>query len=289
MFNSLRLEEDKEYAMTAENKRVLTSACLTNCGSFLISGYSDGWLLKNYLENGKIVKKFKYTDNVIRFDESQRVLELFTDMQNSFIILIQDKKIVKLDFFSGMVLAEFKLTDFQKDSQVQLSNSFIDVDQQNNFIIIATDTNQMMIINWLNMTVVRCFSLERQKKISCIAIAKNAKKIIIASENKLLGVYDIFSSQLLSLFQLDGVIVSMDIREKVWTLAGSYVGQQSVNLWKIDNLDWKINGLVEMPFESRLRELDGGKRERYFGKQSEQVQFSRHQGSSIMLIWVFVF
>ena len=275
-FNKIKLEEDFKYAKIAELKRELTCACISNCGSFLFSGYSDGWMIKNYIETGQFVKKFKYLNSIKQFNESEKVFNIFVDDINSFLVLVKFDKLVKIDFFSGEILATLILSDFDKNIKFSLNDCSIKCDQINNFVIIISPTDKVLVINWNNMTVVRYFSLKNQSKVSCIAIAKGAKKILVASKDKRLGIYDIFSSQLISSFKLDGVIQTLDIREDCWLLAGAYENQKSVNLWKIDNLDWKVENEIDLPFESKLRNLGGDLRACYFDDQSESetnIQF----------------
>ena len=280
IFNKIRLEEDSEYARVAELKRHLMSTCITNCGSFLFSGYSDGWLVKNFIETGKIVKKFKYTDHVKVFNQQESIYQVFTDKNNSFVILIKKNEIIKLDFYTGMILSVFKLSKFSNELKFTFSDCLIEIDQKNNFIVMVTQQNSILILNWLNMTVVRHFNLKNQEKPVNILIAKNFKKILVSSEDKKLGVYDIFSSQLLSLFQLDDVLISMDINEHAWTIAGCYPNQKSVHLWKIDNLDWKIEKVIPMNFESNLRDMKTNKRDLYFeDKIRDQGKILHHQSN----------
>lgn len=264
-FNKHRLEEDFKYAQVAQLERHLTSACISNCGSFLFSGYSDGWLIKNFMENGQFSKKFKYNDSVKKFDKKEAVHQVFADKANAFLVLIKSDRFVKVDFFSGEILATTELKEIDAETDFTLDTCKIKCDQINNFIVCVSPSNKVLVLNWTNMAVVRYFSLKNQKSVSSFTIAQNAKKIIIASKDRKCGVYDIFSSELLSMFSLDGVVQSLDIREEVWLLAGCYQNQKSVNLWKIDNLDWKILDEIPLPFESELIKLNGDIRACYFG------------------------
>lgn len=274
-FNKIKLEEDFKYAKIAELKREMTCACISNCGSFLFSGYSDGWLIKNYIETGEFVKKFKYLDFVKSFNESEKIYNIFVDSVNSFVVLVKSDKLIKIDFFSGETLGALKLSDFDSNLNFSLNDCCIKCDQTNNFVVIVSPTNKVLIINWNNMTVVRYFSLKNQASVSCFTIAKNAKKILIATNDQKLGIYDIFSSQLLSIFKMDKTLKTLDIREDCWLIAGAYSNQKSVNLWKIDNLDWKVENEINLPFESKLRNLGGDLRACYFDDpetENEQVK-----------------
>ena len=279
-FNKIRLEEDHQYAKVAELKREMTCACISNCGSFLFSGYSDGWLIKNYIETGQFVKKFKYSDFVKKFNESQKISNIFVDSVNSFVILAKSDKLLKIDFFSGETLATLKISEFDPSLNFSLENCLIKCDQTNNLVVMISPTNQVLIINWNNMTVVRYFSLKNQSAISCFTIAKYAKKILVATQDQKLGIYDIFSSQLISCFKMDGVLQTLDIREDCWLIAGAFSNQKSVHLWKIDNLDWKVEKEIDLPFESKLRDLGGDLRKCYFDDpetENQKIEYKSKQ------------
>jgi WD40 repeat protein len=263
-FNKIRLEEDPKYAKIAQLKRHLTCVCISNCGSFLFSGYNDGWLIKNFVENGQFVRKFKYNDSIKMFGKNHQIHQIFLDNINSFVIVVKNNSIEKLDFFSGEQLAVLRLNDFYKETQINLKESQIKCDQLNNLIVIVTPCDRILIINWNNMTIVRSFGMVNQKQVSCLTIAQNAKKIIIGSQDKKLGIYDIFSAQQVSCFQLDKTLKTIDIREDIWLLAGASENQRSINLWKIDNLDWKVPKMINLPFQSQLIQMGKDLREHYF-------------------------
>lgn len=276
-FDKVRLEEDSQYARVAQLKRHVTSTCISNCGSFLVSGYSDGWLIKNFIETGRLVRKFKYTDTVKEFDRSQAISCIFIDSINSFVIIVQNDWMTKLDFFSGRVLAVLKLADFSPSVTFELQSCQIECDQTNNLVVVVSPCDHVLVVNWGNMSVVRFFKLQGHSRVSCLVVAKDAKKLLIATHDKRLGIYDIFSAGLVSLFRLDQVVRCLDIRESIWLLVGAYEGQRSVNLWKIDNLDWKVADAVDLPFKSKLTRLGSDLRACYFrndsGDAGETEQF----------------
>jgi hypothetical protein len=285
-FDKIRLEEDLKYAKIAQLKRDLKCVCISNCGSFLLSGYSDGWLIKNFIENGQLVRKFKYNDSIKLFHPKEQINQIFLDSINSFVIIVKDDSLVKLDFFSGEELAVLRLNEFDKQMQIDLKNSIIKCDQTNNLIVIVTPCNRILIVNWNNMTLVRSFYLTNQKNASCMTIAKGAKKVLVASKDKRFGVYDIFSAQQVSCFQLDGVLKTIDIREDVWLLAGAYEHQSSVSLWKIDNLDWKVPKIINLPFQSKLIEMGRDLREHYFQNEFDSDVESEKFKSKYYILWI---
>ena len=268
-FDRMRLETDSKYAKVAQCKRELTAAGLSNCGSFLFSGYSDGWLIKNFVETGQMVKKFKYCDSVKRFEESGRITHIFVDSVNSFIVFVQRERVVKADFFSGEVLAEWRQEGFCREGE-EVGDCLAQCDQVNNLLVLASPSDRLAVLNWRKMVLVRLFALKKQKGVSCFTIAKRAKKILLASKDRRLGVYDIFSSDLLSVFKLDAVLQTVDIREDVWLMVGGFQGGRSVNLWKVENLDWKVQGEVDLPFESELSKLGGQWREAFLRPPSSE-------------------
>lgn len=267
-FDKVRLEEDSQYARVAQLKRHITAMSISNCGSFVVSGYSDGWLIKNFIESGRLVRKFKFIDSVKVFNQSQAICRVFIDRINSFVFIVKNDSLTKLDFFSGQTLAILKLADFNQTITFGLRDCQIECDQINNLIVIVSPCDRILIVNWSNMSVVRYFALQGQSRVSCLVIAKEAKKVLVATRDQKLGVYDIFSAGLVSLFHLDGVVVCLDIREQNWLLVGAYENQRSINLWKIDNLDWKVTRPVELPFKSKLTRLGSDLRACYFQNDS---------------------
>lgn len=315
----IRAEEDARYSRRAENPREVTALSVSNCGSFLFSGFSDGWLVKNSVETARLVKKFKYND--LPTANNNPVLSLFCDSKNSFLIVVKENLIEKIDFYVGIRLMtfemkknnfrelDFKLTDIESLNPKTKSNNFetvdfkiaennpnffsqtlaeletkkescksnfaeckIKMDQLNNLLVIVTESDSVKVVNTENMTKVRDFALKNQSAVSCLELAIHSKKILIATKDRRLGVYDLFSSTLLSQFELDGVMAAMAIRESCHLLAGAYQKQKSVSLWKVQNLDWKVGDTLQMKFESPLKDLKIDKRELYFIQKEETLQ-----------------
>ena len=308
-WNHIRTEEDIKYSRRAEHPREMTALSVSNCGSFVFSGFSDGWLIKNSIETARLVKKFKYND--LSTSNFEKILHIFSDAKNSFVLVAKDTYIEKLDFYIGIRLMTFELNpkdfqelsykipnlnigvaDFEDSNQLEMESDLkkedfedlksletpsleackLSLDQQNHLFVIITPKHSIKIINTENMTIVRDFNLKNQKCVSCFVIAPHAKKLIVATEDSKLGVYDLFSSSLLCLFQMDGVMESMAIRESCHLLVGAYRKQKAISLWKVQNLDWKVNHTVEMKFESQLRDLEEDKRALYFKPRQEKLK-----------------
>lgn len=79
-------------------KRFVTAVNVSICGNFGLAGYSDGYIVKIDMQAGVHVKTF-YNVNV---HQNLKILGLFSDPLNHFMISADQHNIARWDYFSGL-------------------------------------------------------------------------------------------------------------------------------------------------------------------------------------------
>lgn len=87
--------------------------------------------------------------------------------------------------------------------------------------------------------------------------------MIVSTTDSHLMIFDIFEESQQFQAKLDFKIVSMAINEEKNSLYAALENQREIFIYNINNLDLIRNKVVEMPFESFLRELPKNFKDHY--------------------------
>lgn len=76
----------------------MTAVAISKCGNYGMAGYNDGYIVKMTMQGGNHNKTF-----VSKFGHySKKIIGLFSDSLNHFLISCDDSTIVRWDFYSGV-------------------------------------------------------------------------------------------------------------------------------------------------------------------------------------------
>lgn len=74
---------------------------MSQCGNFVFIGFVDGYLLKANLQSGKYNMSFE-------IESKSKILDIFSDVLNKNLVILDNKFIYLHDFFSGTL--NYKIT-----------------------------------------------------------------------------------------------------------------------------------------------------------------------------------
>lgn len=79
-------------------KRFITAVNVSVCGNFGLAGYNDGYIVKIDMQAGMHVKTFFNR----RVHQNLKIIGLFSDPLNHFMISADDHVIARWDYYSGL-------------------------------------------------------------------------------------------------------------------------------------------------------------------------------------------
>lgn len=93
-----------------------------------------------------------------------------------------------------------------------------------------------------------------------MAFASGDRKIILATNHRSLLVYDMFLNSVLSEFDLEANVVSLDLCEEQGFLATVFEDARDITLWNVHNLHLRHSAPIPAPFVSPFRSLPANPR-----------------------------
>ena len=96
-FSKVKGDRDESVKKTGLAKRFVTAVGISKCGNYGIAGFNDGYIVKVTMQGGNHNRTF--FDKKAHF--GKRVIGLFSDSLNHFMISCDDTSILRWDFYSA--------------------------------------------------------------------------------------------------------------------------------------------------------------------------------------------
>lgn len=250
--SDFKMHFSKNYKNKFEKYREVTAVQVSHCGSFVFTGYDDGVLLKQSTQSGKLIVDFE--DNLSGQINTNKIMFVLCDINNHYIIVGTENKIFKIDFFKGVILEEKKLEDL-------IFKAFFD--KTSEILVIFTKNGEMEIYMTSNFQKIRTFVNVEKIFPNDIAFASNDRKILIATKNNQLLIFDIFLNKILVEIKLKKTILSLDLCESLNFLAVVFENSRDICLWNVNNLHLKYDMPIKMDFISPIKKMPSDTRKYY--------------------------
>ena len=108
---------------------------LSSCGNFGLAGYNDGYMVKTSMQNGEHVKTFFNT----KVHQNKKILGLFCDALNHYLVSCDDCSLAKWDFLSGL---------YREHLDVETGIAGMFSDPNTNIVAISDLQNSLLVKNF---------------------------------------------------------------------------------------------------------------------------------------------
>lgn len=241
-------------------KRFVTSVAISQCGNYGIAGFSDGYIVKVTMQTGTHQRTFV---DVKGHSINDPVRGLSVDALNHFLISNDDNCVIRWDFFGGKL---------QLRIEEEAGISKLIGNPASSYFAYCTKTNIIKLVELHRMETIREFKEEQGIEINECVLLLQDRKIIVATGNKLLKVWDIFSEQLIFTLKLDREIISMDVNREGTLLGTVFRGDKTISMWNIHKLTLFSSEPIQADYVTPVKFRGRNKRAYYFGPKEEDEE-----------------
>ncbi|GMH45573.1 hypothetical protein BSKO_13530 [Bryopsis sp. KO-2023] len=205
------------------NPGVVTSVCLSRCGNFALVGRSSGRLDKFNMQSGMHRGEFRrvFSSKDCPAHDGQ-ISGLSSDASNRHVVTGGYDGFLRIWHFKSRRLA----------CQLQLNSPINHLSLHPGTCLcgVSCDDWAIRMVDIVAGRVVRRFG-GHEDRITCLEISQDGRWLLSSSMDGTVRVWDIPSSQIFQIMQLDVPVTSMSISPSMDFLATSHVDRRGVYLW----------------------------------------------------------
>ena len=252
----------KKYKDKNNKYRELSAVQVSHCGSFLFSGFDNGLILKQSTQSGKLSTDF---NDFISDQYPEPITFIFCDANSHYIIVGSNSRFHKLDFFKGSIITA---------SCILPQTHKVFFDKNTELLTVCAIDGTWHIYSTATCQRIRLFQGSQSIVVNDLVFASADKKMIIATNEFSLLIFDIFLNIILTEIKLPNCVVSLDISEELGFVAVVFENSRDISLWNINNLHLKHDSPIPMTFVSPFKCIPADPRSHYLSSPQTSSDFS---------------
>ncbi|KAL7053791.1 hypothetical protein AAHC03_026813 [Spirometra sp. Aus1] len=208
-------------ALRFHKHTIATALCITQCGNFVVVGYSSGDIIKFNIQSG--LEYGAFGDPTAH---ETSIVGVHVNNVNRLLVSVGENEVMFWNFFDCTPLGD-KL-DFLDSAPIRLSKFHADSD----VLGLALSSGEIVLINVLNRQLFR--RLPNAVNQLCVDLAISSDGTLLVSAHRgdaLIKIWDVVDCKLLDCFRVKKAVTSMAFSPSDDLLATTHVGSLGVYLW----------------------------------------------------------
>ncbi|UYV82624.1 WDR36 [Cordylochernes scorpioides] len=200
------------------------SLSVSECGNFVVIGYSTGHIDKFNIQSGQHRSTFGSKEGKDKAAHTGAVSGLAIDIYSQILVSGGDDCLLKFWNFRNPQQAAWKVVELESSVEQ------IECHRQSGLLAVAQSDFDVVIVDFVGQKVVRKFQ-GHLCKILDMAISPDARWLVTASQDRTIRVWNIPTSQLIDCFLTESVCTSLTFAPQSNFLATTHQGERGVSLW----------------------------------------------------------
>ena len=241
----------------------VTAITVTKCGNFGLLGFKSGGITKLNLQSGVYQSRFRAQNG-----HTTSIIDLQVDHYNKVLLSLDESgSLIFWDFFSN--LPEVHLTTSNFVSRV----TKLELSRFSALFILILEDFSLELWDLYKRSRSRRFT-GHENSITEAKFTPDNRFVVSAAMDRSLKIWDVISGSLIQDIRVDKPIVCFDISPDGELLASAFQNSRELNLWHlmVRNQPWGNRTVVNVRFQSRIRNVDNREKARFYGGKEEKIE-----------------